>query len=119
MAQLLILVLDKEDAIRDVLKAWKKAGAPGMTMLESTGPGRLVSMLRDDLPLIPTLSDLLVNEEAHHHTLFTVLPDEDTAQRVAAATIEAVGDLSQPHTGVMFTLPIGQAWGLHKVGKKR
>ena len=50
MAQLLILVLDKEDAIRDVLKAWKKAGAPGMTMLESTGTGRRVSMLRGDLP---------------------------------------------------------------------
>ncbi len=119
MAQVLVLVLDKEEATADVMKAWRKAGAPGITLLDSTGPGRLTSMLRDDLPLMPTLHDLLVSEEAHHRTLFTVLPDEETVQRVIEATVAVVGDFSQPHTGLLFSLPVGHVWGLHKAGRAK
>lgn len=118
MAQVLVLVLDKEEATADVMRAWRKAGAPGITLLESTGPGRLTSRLRDDLPLMPTLSDLLVSHEAHHRTLFTVVPDEETVQKVVQATIDVVGDFSLPHTGLLFTIPVGHVWGLHKAGHK-
>jgi len=114
MAQVLVLVLDKEELTEDVMRAWRKAGAPGITLIDSTGPGRLTRALRDDIPLMPTLSDLLASDEAHHRTLFTVLPDEETVQRVTQATIAVVGDFSQPHTGLMFSLPVGHAWGLHK-----
>ncbi len=118
MAQMLVLVLDKVELAADVMKAWREAGAPGITMLDSTGPGRLRrSMLRDDIPLMPSLTDLLLSDEAHHRTLFTVLPDEETVQRVVEATIAVVGDFSQPHTGFMFSLPVGHAWGLHKAGR--
>ncbi|MGI6207966.1 MAG: P-II family nitrogen regulator [Anaerolineae bacterium] len=117
-AQLLVLVLDREEVTADVMDAWRSAGAPGITLLDSTGPGRLSSMLRDDLPLMPSLKDLLATDEAHHRTLFTVLPDEEAVQRVVAATIKVVGDFSQRHTGVLFTVPVGQVWGLNKVGNR-
>ncbi|NPV09770.1 MAG: hypothetical protein HPY83_17645 [Anaerolineae bacterium] len=119
MLQMLVLVLDNEEQFPEVLRAWREAGAPGVTVLQSTGPGRLQNALRDDLPLMPGLRDLLSSQELHHRTLFTILPDDEAVQRVVAATHEVVGDFSRHHTGLLFTVPVGQAWGLHKAERLR
>ena len=73
MFHLVVLVLDDPDQCRDVLDAWEAAGAPGVTILDSSGLGRVRrATLRDDVPLMPSLSDLLRREEDHHRTLFSL-----------------------------------------------
>lgn len=55
---------------------------PGLTILDSTGLGRLrEGTIRDDLPLMPSLSDLLPSREVNHRTLFSVIQDDEVLQR--------------------------------------
>ena len=115
MTHLLVFVLDNIDQYPDILEAWEAAGIPGMTILYSTGLGRLRQRaLRDDLPLMPGLDDLLAAQEFHHRTLFSVIEDETVLQRVIDATRAVIGDFSRHHTGLLFVVPVTQALGLEK-----
>lgn len=111
---LVVFVLDCMEQCHDLLGAWEEAGAGGITILESTGLARMRSQMRDDLPLIPSLRDMLEGQEAYHRTLMTVVPDEETVDRVIAATESVVGDLSRPNTGFLFVVPVSRAVGLKK-----
>ncbi|MGD8398844.1 MAG: hypothetical protein PVG11_08305 [Anaerolineae bacterium] len=116
MAHLLVLVLDNIEQCPDVLDAWEEAGVPGVTILESTGLNRVREGIRDDYPLMPSLRSLLVGQETHHRTLFSVVEDEAILERAIAATERVVGDLSQPYTGLLFVVPVSRVLGLAKDG---
>jgi nitrogen regulatory protein PII len=106
--------MDRVEQCNDLLEAWEQAGAPGITIVESTGLQRLRRAMRDDLPLLPSLRNLLSSQELHHRTIFTVIEDEETVQRVVEATRSCVGDFSNPHGGLLFVVPVSQVYGLHK-----
>lgn len=114
MTHLLVLVLDNVEQCPAVLDAWQKAGVRGVTIMESTGLGRVRSVIRDDLPLVPSLRDLLSSQELHHRTLFTVVDDEEILRRLIDATKEIVGDFSRPNTGLLFVVPVSFVLGLRK-----
>jgi nitrogen regulatory protein P-II 1 len=111
---LVVVVVDCVELCSALLEAWEKAGAVGITILESMGVRRLQTMMRDDLPLMPSLRDLVANEELYHRTLFTVAPDEATVDRIAAATEAVLGNLSLPNSGFLFVVPVSRALGLRK-----
>jgi hypothetical protein len=56
----------------------------------------------------------LRTDEYSHNTLFAVVDALETIERAAAATEAIVGDLAEPHTGVLFALPVDRTWGLPK-----
>ncbi|MBC7226135.1 MAG: hypothetical protein H5T61_02755 [Thermoflexales bacterium] len=114
MAYLVVLVLDNPDQCPDVLRAWDEAGVPGATILESTGLGRMQKAIWDDLPLVPSVRDLLGVCELHHRTIFTVVQDEEAVDRVVAATQEITGDLNTHHTGILFVVPVVRVLGLER-----
>ena len=114
MAHLLVFVLDNLEQCPDILAAWEEAGTTGVTILESTGLARLRSAMRDDLPLLPSLRDLLTSQELQHRTLFTVMEDEATLERVIAATERIIGDFTRHHTGLLFVVPVSRVLGLEK-----
>ena len=114
MSHLVVLVLDSLEQCPSVLDAWEGAGAGGITILESTGLRRVRGALRDDLPLFPSIRDLLTSAETRHRTLFAVVRDEATVDRIAAATEEVVGDLSGPNSGLFFVVPVTKVLGLDK-----
>jgi nitrogen regulatory protein PII len=114
MAQLLVFVLDNLEQCPAVLDAWEQAGVAGATILESSGLGRMRVALRDDMPLLPSLKDLVAGRELHHRTLFSVINDEETLERAIEATERIVGDLSNPHTGLLFVLPVSRVLGIVK-----
>ncbi len=114
MAKLIMLVLADRDLCEDVVDIWKAAGVPGITILESTGLGRRQVGIRDDMPLMPSLSDLLASQESHHRTLFSVIEDEATLERVIVATKQIIGDFSRHNTGLLFVIPVTQVFGFEK-----
>jgi hypothetical protein len=114
MMHLVVFVLDNPEQCAPVLDAWEQAGATGITILESTGLRRLRGVVRDDLPLFPSLRDLLGGDESRHRTLFTVVPDEEIVDRIVAATEGIVGSFSQSHTGLLFVVPVSRVEGLDK-----
>jgi nitrogen regulatory protein PII len=111
---LVVVVVDCVELCSPLLEAWEKAGAVGITILESMGVRRLQTIMRDDLPLMPSLRDLVANEELYHRTLFTVVPDEATVDRIVVATEAVLGDLLLPNSGFLFVVPVSRALGLRK-----
>ncbi len=109
---LVVMVVNCVEVCPNVLEAWEKAGVSGVTIIESIGMRRLQTIMRDDIPLMPSLRDLVTNEELAYRTLFSVVPDEETVDRVIAATEAVVGDLSQPNSGFLFVVPVSRAVGL-------
>lgn len=114
MQQMIMLILDDVDHTEAVLDAWEDLGVSGITILESTGLGRVRRMMgaRDDVSIMPTLRSLLHSREERHRTLITVVDDEALVDRLIAAVVNITGSLSDPHRGVIFVLPVVRAVGL-------
>lgn len=107
MATLILMVLDDVSKLQDVMDTWRKAGSSGITILESSGAGRLARMgARDDLPMFPGLQSILSHQEVHHRTLFTVLGDDVDLDAFFDATEAVVGRFSDPNTGIIVALPV-------------
>lgn len=116
MAELVVLVLDDPDKTEEVLAAWLAVGVSGATILDSSGLSRELGRrgLRDDLPLFPSLDDLLRSREEPHRTLFAVVPDGFDIDALVAATEEITGVFDEPDTGILFVIPVIHAWGLNR-----
>jgi hypothetical protein len=115
MLQLVVLVVNEVDQVESVIEAWVEAGARGVTVLHSTGAGHLKDALRrDDVPLFPSLRDLLEHDDLHHRTLFTLVDEDALVDRLIDAAQGIIGDLDMAHTGILFTLPVGRALGLRR-----
>lgn len=113
---LILFVLNDPDRLEEVLSAWEEAGVSGITVLPSTGLGRIRQKegLRDDVPLIPSLEDFYHHEADISHTLFTLIEGEALAQKVLEATEAIVGSLDQPGNGILAVLPTVSVHGLIK-----
>jgi nitrogen regulatory protein PII len=113
MYLMVLLIVNDLERCPDVLDAWEAIGVPGITILESTGLGNIRQAgIRDDLPLMPSLTDLLRSKEHRHRTLFTVVEREEKVDEIIEVTQNILGDLEQPHNGVLFVLPVSRALGL-------
>jgi hypothetical protein len=89
-------------------------GVGGITILDSTGLGRLRKAgIRDDIPLMPSLSLLLKGREERHRTIFTVVEGEAWVDRIVEKTQSILGDLNEANVGVLFVLPVSRVVGLH------
>jgi hypothetical protein len=116
MNYFILHVLHKPEFLEEVLHEWKSCGVKGVTVLQSIGLGQLEesAILREDLPLLPTLASLFETGESLNRTLFTVVEGEDIMEKVIAATQEVVGDLNQHNTGILVVLPVLKAFGLNR-----
>jgi hypothetical protein len=113
MLHLVVAVINDVNQLEPMMEAWTAAGARGITVLHSTGVARLTDALRrDDVPLFPSLSDLLEHDDLHHRTLFSVVEGDELVDRLIAAAQAIVGDFDEANTGILFTVPVGRALGL-------
>ena len=113
MYSMVIFILNDPDYSHDVLNAWEKVGVFGVTMLDSSGLGRVRDAIRDDMPLMPSLSDIFKKSETQHRTFFSVV-EESQIDKIVEATETVVGSLEEPNTGFLFSLPVGQVYGRSK-----
>lgn len=115
MANMLVLVLDEPEKFSAIIRAWESIGVPGVTMLDSVGSRQLRAQARrDDLPLIPSMRAVFSGIEEHNRTIFTVIEDDDTLERAVEAAHDVVGDFMDPHTGILFVIPVSRTWGVPK-----
>ncbi|MBM7843181.1 hypothetical protein [Herpetosiphon giganteus] len=107
----LIFILNDVDLLNEVLRAWEEQGVRGVTVLRSTGLGRIGNALyRDDAPLFPSLRELLEDDEMHHFTLLSVVQSSQV-EHLVAVTEQITGSLNNPNTGFIVTMPVGRVFG--------
>ena len=111
--KLAILITGRTDQSLIVARAWQKAGASGVTILEGYGLRSLQDRLaiRDDVGLIPSLSKLLSQQEVSTVLLISLVSDEMVVALQHEAT-EILGDLTLPNNGILLTLAVDNAIGL-------
>jgi len=113
MNYLVVLIVDNIDDCPKILSAWEEAGVLGITILESTGLGRMRRAgLSEDLPLMPSMHDLYQFGEVHHRTLFSVVDSQELVDKMVELAQQVIGDLDDPHTGFLFVVPVSQSYGL-------
>ncbi len=114
---LILFVLHDNSKLEEVINAWNDAGVCGITILLSTGYHRISksNILQDDLPLIFNLEDLMQHEESTNRTLFSVVKDEATVDKVVEITESLVGNLNLPNTGILCVLPVNRGYGLERI----
>lgn len=114
MKQMVMLIMTNPSYCMDMLEAWEEAGAPGITILESTGliTLRQSSGVRDDLPLMPSLADLFRAKEEHHRTMFSVVEDDAQVQKLLKVTEEVFARYEadgRDNSAVVFVLPVNSS----------
>ena len=111
---LIVLVINDPNTCSTLLEAWERAGVPGATILESLGFVRAQMGMRDDIPLLPSLSDLEEKDNVRHRTLFSVVRDMETVEKVIRITEKIIGPLERENTGFLFVVPVTAAYGMHE-----
>jgi len=116
MIYMVIMVLHDTSCLDDILTAWEECGVSGVTILPSTGLARLrrKTALREDLPLIPRIEDILEHAKNSNYTLFTIVNGDEMVDKVVDATQRITGDLNLPNTGILIALQVAKAYGLDR-----
>lgn len=116
MPELIVFVLDDASKVGEVLNAWLDVGISGVTLVDSAGLGHEFAQhgARSDVPLFPSLESLLRVREERSRTLFSVVPDGFDVEALLTATEAIIGSLDNPNTGILFTVPVTRAKGLHR-----
>ena len=109
--KLMVIILNKVEALEYLLEGLSAAGIGGATIIESSGLAMTLSKL-DSSFLSASIRALFSGDEDNKTILSVIRNDQlDLARRVIYNT---VGDLSLPNTGIMFTVPIDFAEGIRK-----
>ena len=113
---MILFILHDPEHLNSILSAWDEVGVKGITVLPSTGLARLKkdSILREDMPLIPSLEDMFNHVENLNRTLITIIQDETILERVISATQAIIGDLNEPNTGILSVIPLYRVYGLDR-----
>jgi nitrogen regulatory protein PII len=107
--KLVVFVLNREELIEHVLEAYVEAGITGATILDSEGMGRFLTY---EVPLFADFKQFMKGNKPYNKTILSVVSDEAAIPRLRALLDEVTGGLSQPGTGILFTVPIDDAFGL-------
>ncbi len=111
---LIFFVLNNPDLLDLVLDAWEKAGVSGITVMPSTGLGRIrqKSGVREDVPIMPALEDFYRPTSDINYTLFSIVETEALVHKVVQITEQTVGSLDEPRNGILAILPVLNTYGI-------
>ncbi len=111
MPSMVMLVLHDLTYFNAVMAAWRDTGAPAITILDSVGSRELEEQVtRDDLPLMPSIRDLLQSDDAPRKSIFAIVEDA-IVDPLIEATEKVMGDLSDAQKGILVVLPVTRVVG--------
>ena len=111
--KLLIFVLNNEERLDEVLEAYIEAGIPGATILDSEGMGRFLTY---EVPLFAGFQEFMKGNKPYNKTIFSVVDKEQKIKRLECLIENICGNLDEPGTGILFTLPVDYAKGIRRDG---
>jgi len=106
--RLLVAVVHDPEKLDEILSGFVEIGITGATVLNSEGMG---SLLSQDIPIFAGLQTLVSGSRPQNRLILSVIA-EDKVQPVVDLLKDVAGDLDKPATGIAFTLPVDQVFGL-------
>lgn len=109
-----VFILEQTELLPQLLSAFMAGGIKGTTVVDCEGALQVIDQASVDAPpIFGSLRQYLNPGHAKGKLLLTVLPDDmvPTALDIIA---DIVGDISLPHMGIYFTVPITHVKGLAK-----
>lgn len=105
---LLVCILKDYRLVEDLLLGFVEAGVTGATVIEGRGMGQILGA---EVPLFASLRGLFPGSGADSHVVFAAMDAAkvDTCLELAE---RVCGPLTEPGSGVVFTVPIGTIRGL-------
>ena len=97
--------------MEDVLEAFVEAGITGATILDSEGMGRFLTY---EVPLFADFRDFMKGNKPYNKTIFSLVDKEEKIKKVEKLIEKICGDLSEPGTGIFFTISLDYVKGLIK-----
>ncbi len=111
MHSAVVLVLHDLGLLDDIIKAWREAGAPAITILDSVGTREIEDHgSLDDLPLMPSIKDLIQEDDAPRKTMFAIC-ESDTVESIVQATEATLGDLTEKDKGILMVIELAKVVG--------
>ncbi len=108
-ANVLFLVLNKNQYLEEILDMFIKAGVKGATIVDSQGIGRAVG---ESDNIFGPIRKIIDGSRPYNKTIFTVIEDEAILDDVVTKVHEILGDITEPGFGIMFTIPLGHVYGM-------
>lgn len=111
--KLLILILNKTEDMEDILAEFANYNIPGATILSSAGMARTLSNSNyENMSFLGSLRAILDPDRRENKTILTVIKDNQVDDAITAIE-NVIGDLSNPDTGIAFTVPVDFVKGIN------
>ena len=107
--KLVLLVHKDAGKLDDFVQALRSESLAGVTMVPSTGFGRVGRRARQEFQF--SIAQVLASHYVHNTTLFSLVPDE-RLPRVIELIEEHLTDIYKPGGGFFAILPVDQTGGL-------
>ena len=107
--ELLVCVISDPNMTDEVLQGFVEIGVSGATVIDSYG---MAKVLLQDIPIFAGFRSLLAGSGSYSKTIFSVIKDPALVDQAIAAIHRICGDLENPNTGIVFTVPVNRVGGL-------
>ncbi len=108
--QMLILILKKIELVDELMEKLAESGVRGGTILEGTGMAKTLVNI-EDMPMFGMLRHILSDEEKLKSKVLLFVLKNDQVMTARGKIKEVIGDLTEPNTGIMFSIPITDVEG--------
>ncbi|MBN2500578.1 MAG: CBS domain-containing protein [Anaerolineales bacterium] len=115
MLTMLVVILHELDYLPELLDAWRSINVPGVTILQTMGGFQAEAFVNRGG--LGSLLGVFENNKSQQRTLFSLIDDPELLEQAIAEADRVVKGFDRPHSGILFTIPLGQALGLQKWGK--
>jgi len=109
--KLVFFVVNREELLDDVLTAFMEADVPGATIIDSEGMGRFLTY---EVPLFASFQQFMKGARPYNKTILSLVDSDEKVDALVALLEQVVGSLSEPGTGILFTVPVDRVFGLRQ-----
>lgn len=105
--KLVVIFLNKLEYLEDLISAFLEIGVSGATILDSVGMGRIITK---NIPIFSGLRETFAGSSPSNKTILLVV-EEGMVEKIAEVLEDICGNLKEPGTGFMLSLPVDKMFG--------
>ncbi|MDH4183863.1 MAG: P-II family nitrogen regulator [Nitrospinota bacterium] len=110
--ELFICVINRPEAVEDVIAGLLEIGVKGCTIIDTKGMGKIISQ---DIPIFSGFKNLFAGARESNVTIFSVMEAE-----LVDSAIDIIEQIHQsftePSSGIAFSLPVSKVKGIATKG---